>query len=203
MINPDHRRYFIAESGDILAKVTAYREEYNRVHKILWDYVQSIGGKSYALHLDGGLHSVQFKNAVPSGFKPMDKQGLCRPRMHSRWEKEFAELPRMPRAMDYLAGCKPLLEVEFRTEPGAPVSKVPVGNPNNMLAIDWYDKIGPIMVMLPDQVITCAALKRAHPQVEFLNDEHKHDPDTTGLREILLKEWELLEEKHQRGMLAA
>jgi len=206
MINKDHRRYFLVESGDILTKANAYRLEYNRVHKALWDYAVSLGGTAYNLAVDGGLRAVRFPEGTkpPYGFKHPDKDGTCRPRLHSKLSLEFAALPRMPDVMEYVGGVNPLLDVEFTTtsDPNEPTSKVPIGNPRYPVFIDWFSVEGPLLLGIPDQVLTCAYLKRKHPEVTFRKGEDKHDPNTEGLKEILLEEWDLMEARYRRGLAA-
>lgn len=211
MLNPDHRRYFIPESGVTLEKAEAYRQEFARVHAALNTYVQSVGGTHYTLSADGGIRDVRFPGGViPAGWKatkprhssrPNPYKDLYRPRFGSQAAKDVAALPTLPNPMVYLAHTNFLTEVDYRPAPDAPECKAPIGNPNTpLVTIDWYDMAGPMLVVLPDQAITCAALKRQYPEVVFLHDEDKHDPDITGMREILLKEYELMEEKHKRGM---
>lgn len=200
MINFDHRRYFIAESGLILEQAEQYRKDYTAARRVVWDYVQNLGGTAYQDGLDGGLGSIKFPGKPPFGFKQTEKDGLARPRLGSAYAKEFAQLPRTPKTQDYLSGVNYITGVRYKPEPDAPEGEVPIGHPGSFTGIDWFKADGPLLVIIPDQALTCAALKRKFPDIIFLGDEDKHDPDTTGLREILLKEWELMEEKHKRGM---
>lgn len=207
----DQRRYFIPESGEILEKAQAYRAEYNRIRKIWWDFIQSKGAVAYREGATGGVGELLFApNAkIPEGLKKCkvpDKKGnyAYRPRFRSEIAKELAALPPLPDVKEYLASTDFLLDVEFKTstDPEEPTSKLPVGNPQYQLGIDWYNADGPLLVILPDQALLCAFLKRKHPEVTFINNEDKHDPITTGMREILVQEWDLMEAKFNQGMAA-
>lgn len=201
MLNPDHRRYFIPEDGSVrLLEAQRYRTDYNKARKAIWEYVESIGGAAYTDALDGGLGNVRFEGKPPFGWKTKDKEGLSRPRLHSQASKDIAVLPRMPKTVDYLQGVNFITEIEYYSEPDAPLSRVPIGHIGSMTGIDWFDVKGPLLVIIPDQALTCAALKRKFPNISFVNDCHLNEPNTEGMREVLVKEWELMEEKHKRGM---
>ena len=193
-------KYYIIEGEPYLSVAKAYMKEYQAAHKRICKYLDSLGIKQWRYGWGGQIAGVVIgKSKFAEFFTKPDRHGISFPKRKTEYNKEFdKEIYRLPSLATYVN--KFTIPTGFSYSYEWCKGSCAVGHPLNPIEICWYKlgKDAPIMFKIPDIQTTIKRYKILYPDIVFENGVDEWKLDETGLREILVEEWDLMVAKHEK-----
>lgn len=176
--NPEQRRYFLVEGGEILEALTLFRKNYIATRKTWRELAVKHDLKKFSLSPDG----TRVVAAKRSTEEDVVEGGFC---------EQFVPLPDI---REYLSGFPLIDRVVYAV--GDEEKQTTIGDAARPFFLDWFSEDGAMMLAVPDPALVCAGLKRQHLDVVFHPSVYAYAPeDIEGLREITLDEWDEIEKQ--------
>lgn len=196
-------KYYLIEGEPWLTVARDYVDEVFRVCSEVWEYVESIGASHYwRAGKDGRLFAVGFDGTPPDGFRKPNRKGQCIPKKSSEYAAQFAALPILPDPRESILS---VAEIPTRISYGGKHGRgsMSIGNLFEPMSIACFHGDGPFLLRIPDVAAEIADLKAQDEGIIIEGGLDDWRMDETGLRAILIEEWNLMEARHKLSKAAA
>lgn len=189
----DNYKFYLIEQGEMLDFMNDYRKRYMADVQKITKYVKSLGGENWG-EFFGTLSGVVFPHGkVSSDFCKPNKYGVSEPKKRSVFTEEFKEytIPLFYNEFSKKTGFHNTLS--YKTKGGMNGGSTSIEKPQPL----WFSADGAVGIAMPDY-------RKKRKEVE---DAGKYtisgkmqgwEFDTTGLKEILKEEWDLIAAKYRQ-----
>lgn len=196
-----HSKYYLIESGPTLELVEGLLADRQKVAAEILEGVRALGGVNFSVGFHGKVQTIWFEGEPPKGYCKPNRNGSYAPRRGSKAQKAIGALPTMPavnRAVERSMGIPNSLCTEGPGTRGTTSSII--GAFPDAVGIAYYDNAGPYLLWLPDVDHYKASALKQNPGCTITHPAPDWSLDTTGLREILKEEWDLMRAKHKASL---
>jgi hypothetical protein len=198
-----HSKYYLIDNEQMIAIARAFRKAYIEQAGRYWEFAESIGGDAYQVGFNDRLIGIRLPNEKrpPGWCKPREYRGVSYPMKKSDWKEKMNAMGRLPQIVDFfpeLSETPCWIGYKDPTSEGG----IRIGNALQPVQICWYSADSPFMLMLPDVARALQVTKVEHPDATILGDIESWKPPT-GLREILIEEWNFMVAKYNKEKKAA
>lgn len=188
------RAYYLAESGEALAKTRQFRIAYGQWHKDIKERFAELNISGYRVSFAGKIYSVKFtKGNIPPEFKKVDKHGCTEPyKRNKEWINVMEGLPTQPQSGDYVAELiNAPWRIKYKTKNGEGARRI--DDPFSAYQVIFFspDHTAPIAVVMGD-VAGKIQDEQENLDSEILNTEILSWRMPNGFRRIFKEEWDLM-----------
>ena len=191
--------YYIIEGEPYLSVAKAFVNEYQAAHKRVCDYLDGLGVSQWRYGFSGHIAGVVFEGNIPPDFCKPDNYGVTRPKKTSKYYKEFKRDDlKLPDVEKWILD-KFYIPTGYGYKYDGGSGGTAIGHPFKPIEICWYstDDNAPLMLKIPNIPYEIEYKKATRSNVVFENDFDKWKLDETGLRQILVEEWDLMVAKYK------
>ncbi|WP_422363148.1 hypothetical protein [Pyruvatibacter mobilis] len=199
-----HAKHYLIESGPTLALVSELVMLRHKAAKEILEKVRALGGVNFRVDPNGAVTALWFAGKPPKGYCKPDRAGGHQPRKGSKAEAAIRALPRLPdvdRAVQKALGIPDSLSTEGPDACSS--SSGLIGLFPNPVGIAYYHPEGPYLLWTPDVEFYKARALEVSPGCTITHPSPDWELDTSGLREVLKEEWDLLVARHKQSKSAA